>query len=96
MARAFLFLLSHEGIVGPVNFTSPFPVRNGELMEAMRKAVGKRSVVPMVPGILLRLIYREFSTVFLKGQRVHPGILLGNGFQFRFPRVEQAIAHLAF
>ncbi len=94
LSRAFLFLLGHEGIVGPVNFTSPHPIRNVELMETMREVMGRRAVVPRVPAILLRLIYLEFSTVFLKGQRVRPGILSGNGFQFRFPHIDQAIADL--
>lgn len=94
LARAFLFLLSHEGISGPVNFTSPHPIRNVELMEIMRKVMRRRAVAPMIPAFLLRLIYLEFSTVFLKGQRVRPGILSGNGFQFRFPHIKQAIANL--
>lgn len=94
LARAFLFLLGHEGIVGPVNFTSPYPIRNAELMEAMRKVMGRRAIIPSVPPVLLRLIYLEFSTVFLKGQRVRPGILSGNGFQFRFPHIKLAIGDL--
>lgn len=94
LINAFLFLLGHEEILGPVNFTSPYPIRNGALMQAMRKVMGRRAVVPAIPAVLLRLIYLEFSTVFLKGQRVLPGILSGNGFQFRFPRVEQAIVDL--
>ena len=63
-------------------------------MEVMGKVMGRRAVVPMVPAVLLRLIYLEFSTVFLKGQRVRPGVLSGNGFQFRFPHIEQATANL--
>lgn len=94
MARAFLFLLTKPDIHGAVNFTTPYPVRNSELMQLMRKVMGRRALIPCVPAFLLELIYREFSTVFLKGQRVTPGVLNGAGFRFRFPFIEQAVRDL--
>lgn len=94
MARAFLFLLAKPDIHGAVNFTAPHPVRNSELMHVMRKVMGRRALIPCVPAFILKLIYREFSTVFLKGQRVIPGLLRGAGFRFRFPFIEQAVRDL--
>jgi uncharacterized protein len=94
LARAFFFVLSNEQISGPVNFTTPFPVRNAELMRVMRRTMGRPALIPAVPAVLLRLIYLEFSTVFVKGQRVIPAVLSRDGFHFRFPRIEQAMADL--
>jgi uncharacterized protein len=94
MVRAFLFLLAKPEIHGAVNLTTPHPVRNSELMHVMGRVMGRRAFIPCVPAFILELIYREFSTVFLKGQRVIPGILKGEGFRFRFSKVEQAAKDL--
>lgn len=94
LAQAFLFLLARWDIAGPVNLTTPYPVRNAELMHVMRKAMDRRAFIPCVPDFALKLIYREFSTVFLKGQRVIPGVLNGAGFPFHFPFIKQAVRDL--
>lgn len=94
LVGAFLFLLASRQITGPVNFTSPYPVRNAHLMRVMRNAMGRQTLIPMVPALILRLRYLGFSRVFVKGQRVVPRVLQQKGFQFRFPRIEEAVADL--
>jgi uncharacterized protein len=93
-ARIFAFLLDRDGIEGAVNFVSPGPVTNTEMMRAMNHVTGKRPYVPAVPGWLIRLFLGEFSTVFLEGQRAVPGVLQGAGFTFHFPLFREAVADL--
>ena len=40
----------------------------------------------------LRLVLGEFGSVLLKGQKVIPEKLIRAGFQFRYPRIEEALA----
>ncbi|MBI5967575.1 MAG: DUF1731 domain-containing protein, partial [Deltaproteobacteria bacterium] len=93
LARAFLFLMEHPEISGPVNFTSPSPVRNKTLAKALGKALRRPSFLS-APGFLLRMILGEFGAVLLEGQRVIPQKLLKNGFQFRYPEIDQAVEEI--
>ncbi len=93
LTRAFLFLLDHPEISGPVNFTSPNPVRNKILANALGKAMDRPSFLP-TPGLVLKLVLGEFGSVLLKGQRVIPQKLIKSGFQFRYPEIDQALERI--
>ncbi|MFP3866568.1 MAG: TIGR01777 family oxidoreductase [Desulfobacteraceae bacterium] len=91
--RAFLFLLDHPELLGPVNFSTPHPVRNRELAKALGQVLGRPSSLP-VPGFMLRLILGESAQVVLGGQKVMPQRLLEAGFQFLYPKIEEALAQI--
>jgi len=93
LTRAFLFLLEHPEISGPLNFTAPNPVRNRKLAKAIGKAMGRPSFLP-APGFMLKLILGEFGSILLEGQKVIPQKLLERGFQFRYPEIEPALEQI--
>lgn len=93
LVGAFVFLMAHGEVSGPVNFTSPNPVRNEELARAIGKAMHRPSFLP-VPGFMLKLVLGEFGSVLLKGQRVIPRKLLDAGYIFIFPEIEGALQSL--
>ncbi|NWF92168.1 MAG: TIGR01777 family protein [Syntrophaceae bacterium] len=90
LAEAFIFLLKHPEISGPVNLCSPNPVRNRELARALGKALHRRSFMP-APGFMIKLVLGEFGSVILEGQRVIPKKLLEKGFVFQYPNIEKAL-----
>lgn len=90
LAEAFVFLLSHPEISGPVNLCSPNPIRNKDLARALGKVLHRPSFMP-APGFMVKLILGEFGSVILEGQRVIPKKLLENGFVFRYPDIHQAL-----
>jgi uncharacterized protein (TIGR01777 family) len=94
IARAVIFLLNNQVISGPVNISSPFPVRNREMMRMLAKKTGKRALIPNIPEFALRLLLGEFSSVFVNGQKVVPAVLQQNGFCFQYPRLEEALNDL--
>jgi len=94
MAEIFFFLLEHKNIEGPVNFTSPEPVINCEMLGILNKVFSKKPLIPAIPGWVLRSILGEFSNVFLEGQRAVPEVLKKNGFVFQFPTFRQAVTDL--
>ena len=50
--------------------------------------------MPPVPGFVLRMIKGEFGNVLLKGQRVVPKKLSEAGFDFQFPKIDDALHDL--
>lgn len=94
LSGAILFLLQEKNVAGPVNCTSPHPVTNRELTHLLARILKKPILLPPVPGFFLRLLLGEFGNVLLQGQRVIPRRLLDMGFSFRFPFMQEALAHL--
>jgi hypothetical protein len=90
LTRAFLFLLEHPEISGPVNFTAPKPVRNKEVAQCLGRILGRPAFLP-APGFMLRLVLGEFGSILLEGQRVLPQKLMQAGFQFSYPEIDRAL-----
>lgn len=94
LVDAFLFLLKNQSVSGAVNFSSPEPVRNREMIDIFRKVLKKSAVINAIPQGLFTLIMGEFANVFLNGQRAIPRKLLDNGFVYRYPVLEKALVNL--
>ncbi|MEJ2723555.1 MAG: TIGR01777 family oxidoreductase [Deltaproteobacteria bacterium] len=94
LAGIYLFLFGKEDVSGPVNCTSPNPVRNKELTAALGKALGRPIFLPAVPASVLKFVLGEFGSVLLTGQKVVPKKLQELGFQFLHPDVEEALRDL--
>lgn len=92
-ARAFHFIQEHPEITGPVNFTSPHPVRNRDLTKALGRVL-HRPTFATAPEFMIRLIMGEFGDTLLTGQKVFPQRLLDAGFKFNFPTIEAALENL--
>ena len=90
LAEAFVFLIKHPEVPGPVNVCSPNPVRNKDLAKALGKALQRPSFMP-APGFMIKLVLGEFGLVILEGQRVLPRRLLKHGFTFQYPDIEKAL-----
>jgi uncharacterized protein (TIGR01777 family) len=93
LVGAFLFLMAHRELSGPVNLTSPNPIRNKELAKALGKAMHRPAFLP-APGFMLRLILGEFGSVLLEGQRVIPKKLLDKGYVFLYREIGGALRSL--
>ena len=94
LARIFLFIMEREDLSGAFNCTAPEPVRNKELTKVLGEVLGRPTIMPSVPGFVIRMIKGEFGNVLLKGQRVLPEKLLKTGFQFQYPDLSSALEDL--
>jgi len=90
LAEAFVFLMHHPEISGPVNLCAPKPVRNKDLAAALGKTLHRPSFMP-APGFMIKLVLGEFGSVILEGQRVIPRRLLDSGFAFQYPDIDRAL-----
>ncbi len=90
------FVSDHSEINGILNCTSPFPVKNKELMAIIRKCYGMPIGLPS-PKWLLEMgavIIGTETELILKSRWVLPDKLLKLGFQFQYPEISSAIDNL--
>ncbi|HKH79006.1 MAG TPA: TIGR01777 family oxidoreductase [Solirubrobacteraceae bacterium] len=86
-----LAALDDERWSGPVNATAPEPVSNRELSRALGRALHRPALLP-VPGPALRLLYGEMAQIVTTGVRAMPAKALVLGYEFVYPRLQQALA----
>ena len=85
--------LDHEQAQGPLNLTSPNPVRNREFAEAFAQATS-RPLRPPLPARALHLMFGKAAIVITHGQRVLPARALELGHEFRYPTLIGALDDL--
>ncbi|HEY3829563.1 MAG TPA: TIGR01777 family oxidoreductase [Solirubrobacteraceae bacterium] len=86
-----LVALADERWTGAVNGTAPEPVTNSELAAALGRALHRPALLP-VPGAALRLLYGEMAQIVTTGVRALPAKPLMLGYQFHYPRIDEALA----
>lgn len=84
-------VLYTDSLRGPVNSTAPHPVTNATFTDALGRAVGRPTVIP-VPALALKAVFGELGTeALLWGQRVLPRKALEAGFRFFYDGVEESL-----
>jgi uncharacterized protein (TIGR01777 family) len=89
---AILHVLGDASLSGPVNFTSPQPVRQREFAAALGEVLHRPTLLP-TPLFPLRLRYGSelVRELLLFSQRVLPARLTASGYGFRYPDVTSAL-----
>lgn len=85
-----LAAIADERWSGPINGTAPEPVTNRDFSRALGRALGRPAVTP-VPGTALRLLYGEMAEIITTGARAVPAKPLVLGYEFRHPRLAEAL-----
>ena len=85
------WLLENDKARGAYNVGAPNPVTNAEFTRALGRALGRPTVLPM-PEAALKLLFGEMSELLLVSDRMLPKRLLDEGFQFRYPELDRALA----
>lgn len=94
IVELFLLALRDPAAVGPINGVAPNPVTNAEFMRALARKLHRPFVPIGPPERLLRVVLGEVATLASMGQRVTPKRALELGYQFRFPRLQEALDDL--
>lgn len=93
LVSAIVFLAGRRELAGPFNLASPHPTTNLVFVRALAHSLGRPAVIP-APALALKLALGEMATALLSGQRAVPAKLLAAGFEFRYPRLEDALISL--
>jgi uncharacterized protein len=91
---AIMHLLQADGS-GAVNLTTPNPVPNAELTHILGRVL-RRPTFASVPTSALRLALgtQMANELILSSHRVVPEKLLAQGFEFRFPELEEGLRYV--
>lgn len=89
--RGILHVIEHGELQGAVNVTSPEPVTNGELTKTLGRVLQRPTWFHLPAGVLKSLLGALADETLLASQRVMPARLQASGFEFREPRLEQAL-----
>jgi uncharacterized protein (TIGR01777 family) len=85
------WLVDQGTVSGPYNGTAPEPATNADFAAALGRALHRPALLPM-PGAALKLIVGEMAEILLAGQKVLPQRARAEGFAFRFPTLDAALA----
>jgi uncharacterized protein (TIGR01777 family) len=93
MVALILWLLDGPGRSGAYNATAPAPVTNRAFAKALGASL-RRPVLMPLPAPVVRLLVGEMAQLLLTGQKVLPARALAEGFSFRFPELDAALAEV--
>lgn len=83
-----------DGVSGVVNASAPNPATNKDFSKALGRALNRPAIMP-VPGLVLDLKFgKEFGQVLRGGQRVLPKRTEELGYEFKHPRLDEALRDL--
>ena len=72
---------------------APHPVTNREFTKTLGKVLSRPTIAPL-PAFAVKLLFGEMGEeLLLSSQRVEPARLIGSGFSFRYPGLEEALRH---
>jgi len=90
MTNLYLFALEDDRLSGPVNATSPNPVKMSEVSATMGKVLHRPSWFP-IPPFLAKVIMGESAQVVVTGQKAIPRKLLKLKFPYKYPTIMKAL-----
>ncbi|XP_061162349.1 epimerase family protein SDR39U1-like isoform X2 [Saccostrea echinata] len=91
VASLIHFSIFNDHVRGILNAVAPDTVTNEQFSKAFGAALGRPAILP-TPGFVMNLVFgSERSVVVLEGQKVIPKRTLETGFQFRYPKVQDAL-----
>lgn len=93
VVAAYTRLVEDPAVTGPVNLTTPHPVRQRALARAIGHRLHRPAVLP-APRLAIRLVLGEFAGSALASQRVLPQRLQEVGFTHRHATLDEALTHL--
>lgn len=90
VVEMFWWSFQNSQVQGVLNAVAPNPVRNHDFTQSLAQALGTYSI-PSVPGLVLKTLYGEMSSVVLASQKILARKTLELGFQFQFSDLDSAL-----
>jgi NAD dependent epimerase/dehydratase family enzyme len=88
-----LHTISNKSMSGALNAVSPNPIANRDFTRILGKILSRPTLIS-IPSFAARMAFGELAdAALLSSVRVLPTKLLRSGYEFRFPKIEQALIH---
>ncbi len=86
--------ITNDEVSGPINTVCPEAVTNREYTRTLGTVLSRPTFFP-VPAFAARLAFGEMAdALLLASTRVEPRVLLRTGYEFRYPRLDNALRHV--
>jgi uncharacterized protein (TIGR01777 family) len=92
--RMIEWSIDHESARGIYNVTAPNPTTNRDFAHTLGRALHRPSIFP-TPAFALRMALGSemAGEMLLSGQRVLPKRAIAEGFEFTYPKLDEALRH---
>jgi uncharacterized protein len=94
LARLFLFAVEDMAVRGPLNATSPRPVRHADFVRTLARVL-HRPAFFRIPAFAVQFALRGLAAELLESKRVVPEAAIAAGFGFQHSELEPALRDLA-
>lgn len=94
IANIYLKAVEDENMKGVFNGVAPEFTNNKDFSYALAKVLHKKIWLPNVPAIVLNIVFGEMAVILLEGSRVSAEKILSTGFEFKYPKLEDALKNL--
>ena len=94
LLHAYLYILEHSETEGIFNLTAPEIITNNQFTKSLATVV-RRPAVISISSFILKMLYGEGAVALTEGAFVEPFRLNESGFEFRYPKIEDALKEIA-
>jgi uncharacterized protein (TIGR01777 family) len=94
VADMYLYGIEQADLTGVYNMAAPNPVTNLGLTKSIAKQLKRPLWLPKVPPFILKLMMGKMATIVLGGTRAVSDKIEQEGFQFKYPDVENALREI--
>ena len=93
LTRVIAYCVNNDAIEGPVNAVSPQPLTNKAFTKDVGAVLSRPTIFPL-PAFMAKLVLGEMAQdLLLASSRVLPTRLLGAGFEFSHPELQDCLRH---
>lgn len=87
------YALANDSLAGAINCAAPGIVRMKEFSKTLGKIIHRPSYIH-IPRFILRMVSGQIADTAVSSQRISIEKLLGSGYEFKFPYLEDALKDL--
>lgn len=94
LCKMYIHAIENENMHGAFNAVAPEHKSNQEFTKAVAHQLKKILWLPNVPAFVLKLMLGKRAQLVLEGSRVSASKILKSGFQFNYPKLNEALQEL--
>jgi len=91
LVNAYVFAAENDSVCGPINAVAPQPVTNRVFTKTLGIVIGRPTLFPMPKAVIKTLFGEMGEETVLSDLGVLPLRLTEHGFEWKFPKLDQAL-----